>query len=73
VHPREIFADVIADRASAVIIAHNHPAGDLTPSQEDIAVTKRIKEASSILGIKLLDLIIFNQKGYYSFLENREL
>ena len=73
VHPREIFADVIADRASAVIIAHNHPAGDLTPSKEDIAVTKRIKEASSVLGIKLLDHIIFNQKGYYSFVENGEL
>ncbi len=73
VHPREIFADVITDRASALIIAHNHPSGNLTPSKEDITVTKRIKEASTILGIKLLDHIIFNTKGYYSFLENNEL
>jgi len=73
VHPREVFADVIAERASAVIIAHNHPVGDLKPSNEDIAVTKRIKEASTILGISLLDHIIFNNKGYYSFVEMNEL
>ena len=73
VHPREVFADVISDRASAIIIAHNHPVGDLKPSNEDIAVTKRIKEASTILGISLLDHIIFNNKGYYSLLENNEL
>lgn len=70
IHPREVFADVISERASAVIIAHNHPIGDLTPSEEDIAVTGKIKEAASILGLNLLDHIIFNSKGYYSFLEN---
>jgi DNA repair protein RadC len=73
VHPREVFADVIAERASAVIVAHNHPNGELKPSNEDIAVTKTIKEAASILGIGLLDHIIFNNKGYYSFVENNEL
>lgn len=73
VHPREVFADVIAERASAIIIAHNHPVGDLRPSNEDITVTKRIKEAASILGISLLDHIIFNSKGYYSFVEKDEL
>ena len=73
VHPREVFADVIAERASAVIIAHNHPVGDIKPSNEDIAVTKRIKEASTILGISLLDHIIFNNKAYYSFVEHDEL
>lgn len=72
VHPREVFADLISERASAVIIAHNHPSGDLNPSQEDIAVTKRLKEASAILGINLLDHIIFNTKGYYSFVENNQ-
>jgi len=70
VHPREVFADVISERASAVIIAHNHPNGDLKPSDEDIKVTRRIKEAANILGINLLDHIIFNTKGYYSFIEN---
>ncbi len=69
VHPREVFADLIVERASAVIVAHNHPSGDLNPSPEDIAVTKRIKEASILLGITLLDHIIFNTKGYYSFVE----
>ena len=73
VHPREVFADVISERACAVIIAHNHPHGDLKPSIEDVAVTKRIKEAAAILGISLLDHIIFNNKGYYSFVENDEL
>lgn len=73
VHPREVFADVIAERASAVIVAHNHPNGDLKPSHEDITVTKRLKEAATLLGISLLDHIIFNNKGYYSFVENNEL
>lgn len=73
VHPREVFADVISERASAVIIAHNHPHGELKPSEEDIKITRRIKESSKILGINLLDHIIFNAKGYYSFVENGEL
>ena len=73
VHPREVFADVIAERASAVIIAHNHPIGELKPSAEDIKITKRIKEVSTVLGINLLDHIIFNAKEYYSFVENDEL
>lgn len=73
VHPREVFSDVISDRASAIIIAHNHPNGELKPSNEDINITNRIKNASNILGISLLDHIIFNAKGYYSFIENDEL
>jgi DNA repair protein RadC len=73
VHPREVFADPITDRASAIIVAHNHPVGSLTPSKEDIEVTQRLKAAGETLGIRLLDHIIFNQKGYYSFLENGEL
>lgn len=73
VHPREVFADPITDRASAIIVAHNHPAGGLTPSQKDIEITKQLKSAGETLGIKLLDHIIFNQKGYYSFLEKGEI
>ena len=69
VHPREVFADAITDRASAVIIAHNHPSGPLAPSKEDVEVTKRLKAAGELLGIKLLDHMIFNTKGYYSLLE----
>jgi DNA repair protein RadC len=69
VHPREVFADPITDRASAVIVAHNHPSGSLEPSKEDIDITAQLKSAGEILGIRLLDHIVFNQKGYYSFLE----
>ncbi|MCK8601360.1 RadC family protein [Desulfoferrobacter suflitae] len=70
VHPREVFADPITDRASAVVLAHNHPSSDLTPSKEDILLTRQLKEAGETLGITVLDHIIFSQKGHYSFLEN---
>ena len=73
VHPREVFADPITDRASAIIVAHNHPAGGLTPSKRDIEVTKLLKSAGETLGIKLLDHIIFNYNEYHSFLENNRL
>ncbi len=73
VHPREVFADVLSERASAVIVAHNHPTGDLTPSSEDIQVTRQLKEAAKILGLSLLDHIIFSAKGYYSFVEKGEI
>ncbi|MBI5739162.1 MAG: DNA repair protein RadC [Nitrospirae bacterium] len=73
VHPREVFADPITDRASAIIVAHNHPVGTLTPSNEDIEITRQLKSAGDTLGIRLLDHIVFNHKGYYSFLENGEM
>lgn len=73
VHPREVFADPITDRAAAVIVAHNHPSGELNPSPEDRQVTRQLKAAGELLGIGLLDHIIFNHKGYYSFLERKEL
>jgi DNA repair protein RadC len=69
VHPREVFADALSDRASAIIVAHNHPAGNLEPSATDVAVTGQLKSAGSVVGIALLDHIIFNRSGYYSFLE----
>jgi DNA repair protein RadC len=69
VHPREVFADALSDRASAVIVAHNHPTGSLEPSPTDVEVTGRLKSAGAVIGIALLDHIIFNHKGYYSFLE----
>ena len=73
VHPREVFADPLTDRATAIIVAHNHPTGDLTPSKDDIAITRQLKSAGETLGIRLLDHIIFSHKGYYSLLENNEL
>lgn len=73
VHPREVFADPITDRASSIIVAHNHPAGTLAPSKEDIEITKQLKSAGETLGIRLLDHIIFNHKGYFSFQENGDI
>lgn len=69
VHPREVFADPITDRACAVIVAHNHPSGNLSPSADDLSITKQLKTAGETLGISLLDHIIFNQENYYSFAE----
>jgi DNA repair protein RadC len=73
VHPREVFADPITDRAAAIIVAHNHPSGNLSPSQDDLAVTRQLKQAGITLGIKLLDHIIFNHERHYSLLENGQL
>jgi DNA repair protein RadC len=73
VHPREVFADVLSDRASAAIVAHNHPSGGLQPSPSDIAITAQLKAAGEVVGIELLDHIIFNRIGYYSFLEDGKL
>ena len=69
VHPREVCADALADRASAVIVAHNHPAGSVEPSSADVEATKQLKAAGAIMGMPLLDHIIFNRSGYFSFLE----
>lgn len=73
VHPREVFADPITDRASAIIVAHNHPSGDLKPSRQDVEMTSQLKSAGDTMGIRLLDHIIFNHKDYYSLLEHGEM
>jgi DNA repair protein RadC len=73
VHPREVFAEAITDRASAVIIAHNHPSGNVEPEKEDLEITRQLKAAGEILSIKLLDHIIFNRSDYYSFLEKNTI
>lgn len=69
VHPREVFADVIADRAAAVIFAHNHPSGELQPSEADLHMHDQLTEAGKILGLRVLDHVIVTRKGYYSFQE----
>ena len=66
VHPREVFADPLGDRAAAVIFAHNHPSGNLSPSPEDIGLTKRLVEAGRLLGIEVLDHLIVTKRGYLS-------
>ncbi|WP_457607875.1 RadC family protein [Nitratifractor sp.] len=69
VHPREIFADAIADRAAGIVLAHNHPSGTLAPSEADRRITERLREAGRLLGIELLDHLILSTEGYYSFSE----
>jgi len=70
VHPREVFADVITDRAAAVIFVHNHPSGELKPSNSDLEIHEQLTEAAKILGIKVLDHIIVSKREYYSFQES---
>jgi len=70
VHPREVFADPITDRACAIVVAHNHPSGRLDPSPEDREITARLKAAADTLGIILLDHIVFSREGYWSFVEH---
>ena len=69
VHPREVFADAVSDRAAGIIIAHNHPSGQLEASHEDRMVTRRLKEAGKLMGIELLDHLIVTKSGYLSFRE----
>ncbi len=73
VHPREVYSEPLKDRCAAIAVAHNHPSGILEPSQEDKEVTHRLKESGEILGIPLLDHVIFSDSGYYSFMEAGEL
>lgn len=69
VHPREVFADAITDRAASVLFVHNHPSGNPEPSSQDIEITRRLGDAAEILGITVLDHIITARKGYVSLRE----
>lgn len=71
VHPRELFKSAINKSAAAIILAHNHPSGDATPSKEDIEVTKRIISGGQLLGIDVIDHIIIGDNSYYSFKEEK--
>ncbi len=71
VHPREVFQPAVRDSAAAVILVHNHPSGDPTPSTDDLRLTERLVEAGAILGIKVLDHVIVASGGYVSLLEDR--
>ena len=68
VHPREVFAEAITDRAASIIVAHNHPSGTLTASSADSEVTQRLEEAGVVLGIKLVDHLIISSSGHLSIL-----
>ena len=66
-HPREVYAGAVADFATGIIVAHNHPSGDPTPSKQDITTTQQLIVAGQILGVKLLDHIIVTKESHYSF------
>lgn len=67
IHPREVFKPAIKNSASKIILIHNHPSGDPFPSEEDVKITKKIKEASEFIDIEVVDHIILGQTDYYSF------
>ena len=73
VHPREIFELAIGRHAASMAVAHNHPSGDPQPSEADIVVTQRLKEAGEIMGVALLDHVIISKTHLYSFRENNLL
>jgi DNA repair protein RadC len=70
VHPRETFRRAVISGSAAIIIAHNHPSGEVEPSDEDMKITRVMHEAGNILGIALLDHIIFTKGNYFSFKNN---
>lgn len=67
VHPREVFSPAVRESAAAIILVHNHPTGDPTPSREDIDITRRLKEAGELMGVRILDHIIIGDGTFLSF------
>jgi DNA repair protein RadC len=70
VHPREVFRPALFDNAVAIVVAHNHPSGNVMPSEEDRDVTASLRDAGEILRVPVLDHIVFSNNGFYSFLEH---
>ncbi len=73
VHPREVFTRAITLRTASIIIAHNHPSEDSEPSDMDIQITKRLSQAGTLIGIEILDHLIYTSKKFYSFKDNGTL
>jgi len=69
VHPREVYAPVVRESAAAVLFVHNHPSGDPEPSREDIDITRRLSEAGTLMGVRVLDHIVVARQGYVSLAE----
>jgi DNA repair protein RadC len=73
IHPRELFSPALKLLAASVLVAHNHPSGQVRPSDEDVQVTKRLVDAGRILGVEILDHLVFSKSGFYSFKENNNM
>lgn len=69
VHPREVFEPAIRDLATQIILVHNHPSGDVTPSEEDLQITEKLVKSGEIVGIEVIDHIIISKDGFFSFKE----
>ncbi len=67
VHPREVFNPAVRESAAAIILVHNHPTGDPSPSREDLEITRRLREAGELMGVKVLDHIIIGDGEFVSF------
>jgi len=72
-HPREVFKAALLANAAAIILTHNHPSGDPTPSADDMALTRRLAEAGTLIGVEVLDHIIVGDGRYFSFREGGRL
>lgn len=72
VHPREVFRPAVRDSAAALVLVHNHPSGDPTPSSEDRAITERLTRAGEILGVAVLDHVVVAERGYCSLREETD-
>jgi DNA repair protein RadC len=72
-HPREVFREAIVGRAAALVLFHNHPSGDPSPSRDDVAVTRRLVSAAAVLGIEIIDHVILGAGTYFSFRESARL
>lgn len=73
VHPREVFKPAILASAASIILCHNHPSGDAEPSEEDVTITKRLKDAGELLGIEVLDHVIVASRGVVSLRARQQL
>ncbi len=73
IHPREVFKPAILANAAGIILLHNHPSGDVTPSQDDLMLTRRLKEAGEILGIQVVDHVILGYANYASLKERGQI
>ena len=73
VHPREVFKSAIKSNAASVVLVHNHPSGDPTPSRNDTSTTIKLREAGELVGISVLDHVIIGERSYYSFKDNNKM
>ncbi len=73
VHPREVFKAALMSNAAAIVVGHNHPSGDPTPSDDDVVITRRLIQAGTLLGVSVLDHLVIGEGRHYSFRDSGRL